>query len=110
MYKTCTTTAEVCVDTAYGKEFKFHVNGVITYEVSITRDFGYYGSRSDDGPPDPDQIDIISVVSYNLWISNRGTESEGTEFDSDDGDLILDDDFLLSLVDVEELEVDFDDD
>ncbi len=110
MYKTCTTTTQVCVDMAFGEEDNFWVNGVITYKVSITRDFGYYGSRSDDGPPDPDQVDIISVESYNLWISNHTTESEGTEFDSNDGVQILDEGFLLGLVDVEELEVDFDDD
>ena len=66
MYKTCTTTTQVCVDMAFGEEDNFWVNGVITYKVSITRDFGYYGSRSDDGPPDPDQVDIINVESYNL--------------------------------------------
>jgi hypothetical protein len=110
MYKTCTTTAQAVVDTAYGKEDNFFVNGVITYEVSITRDFGYYGSRSDDGPPDPDDVVIESVVSYNLWISNHKTESEGTEFDSNDDVQILDEAFLLGLVDVEELEVEFDDD
>lgn len=110
MYKTCTKTVEVCVDSPYGTEDNFWVNGIIKYEVSITRDFGNYGGRSDDYSGDPDEVVIEGVESYNLWISNNKKDSEGTEFDSNDCVQILDDDFLIGLADSEELEVQYDED
>ena len=78
MYKTCTQFVKVEIEQPCGKEDCMWVSGCVEYEVSVTRDFGHYGGRSDDYPGDPDEITIEKVVSYELWITDTPDKDEGT--------------------------------
>jgi len=111
MYKTCTQIVNVEIDQPYGKEDCMWVSGRVEFEVSVTRDFGHYGGRSDDYPGDPDEITIEKVFSYELWISDSPGEHEGTCFKSgEDGDMLCNE-FLMGLGPcTSELEVDYDED
>lgn len=111
MYKTCTQTVKVEIERPCGKEDRMWVSGCVEYEVSITRDFGHYGGRSDDYPGDPDEITVEKVVSYELWITDTPDKDEGTCFKSGDDDGMLCDEFLMGLCPcTSELEVDYDED
>ena len=88
----------------------FQITGTIDVEVSITRDNGSYGGRSDDYPGDPDEITIEDWTSYELWITNLDEDphGEGTKFNG--ANPILSDAFILSLIpDSQDLEVSYDD-
>ena len=114
MYKTCTQTVEVEIDEAFGKEDCLWITGIVTVEVSVTRDFGDYGSRSDDGPGDPDEVTIEGIDGYELWLKCnvvKGRETEGVLLESGTDQNFVDDKFLLELIpDSSELEVSYEED
>lgn len=86
------------------------ITGTIEVELSITRDNGNYGGRSDDYSGDPDEVSIEDWNTYELWITNidDDPDGEGTRFHSDNP--ILNPQFILDLIpNTEDMEVSYDD-
>lgn len=90
----------------------YWVTGCIWIDVSITRDTGYYGGRSDDYPGDPDEVCIEELLDYELTLTElhpdgmQPKHENGTYFTM--ANPMLDEDFVLGLVgDSTDLEVDF---
>lgn len=123
-YTTVHTTVTVEIDTKHQnriwlkalkgqpKEFgpTFQITGTIEVEVSILRDNGSYGGRSDDYPGDPDQVTVEGWASYELWITNldEDPEGEGTKFTHENP--ILNPQLIFELIpDSTDLEVSYDD-
>jgi len=122
-YSTVHTTVTVHIDTKHRhhiwpKGFKeprevgptFQITGTIEVEVSITRDNGYYGGRSDDYPGHPDEVTVEEYSGYELWVTNldEDPECEGTRFTHENP--ILNPQLIYELIpDTADLEVSYDD-
>jgi hypothetical protein len=122
-YTTVSTTVTVEIDTKHRnliwpKGFKkpievgptFQITGTIEVEVSITRDNGSYGGRSDDYPGDPDEVTVEEYAAYELWVTNldEDPEGEGTKFTHENP--ILNPQLIFELIpDSADLEVSYDD-
>ncbi len=123
-YTTVSTTVTVEIDTKHRNRIwlkdplsqpkevgpTFQITGTIEVEVSITRDNGSYGGRSDDYPGDPDEVTVEEWVGYELWITNldEDPEGEGTRFTHENP--ILNPQLIFELIpDSADLEVSYDD-
>jgi hypothetical protein len=123
-YSTVHTTITVHIDTKHRHHIwlkdplsqpkevgpTFQITGTIEVEVSITRDNGYYGGRSDDYPGDPDEVTVEDYAAYELWVTNldEDPESEGTRFTHENP--ILNPQLIYELIpDTADLEVSYDD-
>lgn len=123
-YTTVSTTVTVEIDTKHRNRIwlkdplsqpkevgpTFQITGTIEVEVSITRDNGSYGGRSDDYPGDPDEVTVEEWVGYELWITNldEDPEGEGTKFTHENP--ILNPQLIFELIpDSADLEVSYDD-
>lgn len=71
------------------------VSGEIEAEISIERDMGFYGGRTDDYPGDPDEISWEDITTYKIWITDN-PENDGVLFKHKY--TILDEEFLWELM------------
>lgn len=123
-YTTVRTTVTVEIDTKHRNRIwlkdplsqpkevgpTFQITGTIEVEVSITRDNGSYGGRSDDYPGDPDEVTVEEWDAYELWVTNldEDPEGEGTRFTHENP--ILNPQLIFELIpDSTDLEVSYDD-
>ena len=84
-----------CVEIDSFQVGELYVSGEIEAEISIERDLGYYGGRTDDYPGDPDEISWEDIVTYKIWISDD-PENEGVMFNHEQS--LLNEEFLWELM------------